>query len=349
MEKELILQKLMTTKIKMAQIDPFSFCNAKCWFCPVKYKSNPKETIKHMSPDVFEKIISEMCQERDQKGIVAPDFHFIYTAHYNEILLYKYFENMCEILRKYKIKTYVLTNGIPLTREKTDLIKKYTDVVVGICLNVPAFEEDIWSKRSGMSASLFSRLIDNIKYAENQLVELTNNKRLSLQINSATNNSFVDKGGWLTKGENFPQDLDLNINTGELASQHKLCKEMFPNINVYPMPSLIDRAGILDKFNVISNKNAIEKKLKKSGDRVIGCGNGREVGGRPFGWIHVNANADLFLCCNDYDFEHCFGNLEKNKLNEVWITDKHVDVIHKSFNTICTNCASSLWNVKKEN
>ena len=206
MTLEEILNKLSTQKIKMAQIDPFSYCNAKCWFCPVRYTPNPKEAIKHMEPELFEKIISDLVQEKREDGLVASDFHFIYTAHYNEVLLYKHFEEMVKILKKYNIKTYVLTNGVPLTPEKTDIIKANTDTVVGICLNVPAFEREIWSKRSGMSGTLFDRLINNIKYAEEQLDALTSKKMLSLQINSATNNSFWEKGGWLTKGENFPQD-----------------------------------------------------------------------------------------------------------------------------------------------
>lgn len=339
-----ILAKLSSQKIKMAQIDPFSYCNAKCWFCPVRYTPNPKEAIRHMPIEVFEKVIADLDYEKKNNGVVASDFHFIYTAHYNEILLYKHFEAMIQVLKKYNIKTYVLTNGIPLTPEKTDIIKQNTDTVVGICLNVPAFEKEIWSKRSGMSANLFDRLITNIKYAEEQLKEFTDKKMLSLQINSATNNSFWEKGGWLTKGEAFPEDLNLDPVTGELATQLKLCKELFPAINVYPMPSLIDRAGLLDTANVISNKIAIDKRLKKQSEKITGCGNGREVGGRPFGWLHVNARGDAFLCCNDYNFDYVFGNLETNSLKDIWVTEQHAKIIEKSFNEICINCASSLWN-----
>jgi MoaA/NifB/PqqE/SkfB family radical SAM enzyme len=341
---EEITNKLSTQKIKMAQIDPFSYCNAKCWFCPVRYTPNPKEAIRHMPLEVFEKVIADIDSEKKNNGVVDPEFNFIYTAHYNEILLYKYFEEMIEVLRKYNIKTYVLTNGIPLTPEKTDIIKKNLDIIVGICLNVPAFEKEIWSKRSGMSINLFDKLISNIKYAEEQLHSLAKNNMLSLQINSATSNSFWEKGGWLTKEENFPQDLDLNPTTGELATQLQICKQLFPSINIYPMPSLIDRAGLLDTAKIISNKTAITNRLKKQSQLVTGCGNGREVGGRPFGWLHVNARGDAFLCCNDYNFDYVFGNLESNSLKEIWVTEQHAKIIQKSFQEICVNCASSTWN-----
>lgn len=344
MNIEDIINKLSVQKITMAQIDPFSYCNAKCWFCPVRYTPNPKETIRHMPIELFEKIIADLVYEKKNNGLVNPNFNFIYTAHYNEVLLYKHFEAMVQVLKKYNIKTFVLTNGIPLTPEKTDIIKQNTDTVVGICLNVPAFEKEIWSKRSGMSINLFDKLINNIKYAEEQLQILAGKKMLSLQINSATHNSFWEKGGWLTKGEAFPEDLNLDPITGELATQVKLSKELFPTVNIYPMPSLIDRAGLLDSANIISNKTAINKRLKKQSEKIIGCGNGKEVGGRPFGWLHVNARGDSFLCCNDYNFDYVFGNLEVDNLKDIWITEKHAKIIQKSFNEICVNCASSLWN-----
>jgi hypothetical protein len=57
----------------------------------------------------------------------------------------------------------VLSNGVTLTPEKVDLINKYKGVVNGICLNVPAFEKDLWSKRAGVNPKLFDKLISNIE------------------------------------------------------------------------------------------------------------------------------------------------------------------------------------------
>jgi radical SAM protein with 4Fe4S-binding SPASM domain len=109
------------------------------------------------------------------------------------------------------------------------------------------------------------------------------------------------------------------------------------------VPSLVDRAGYLDTQNIMTNKKGIEKYLAKDNTRVIGCGNGREVGGRPNGWIHVNANGDLFICCNDYDFETVFGNLKANTLEEIWMSDSHKQMIEHSYDTICRTCASAIW------
>ena len=52
---------------------------------------------------------------------------------------------MVSILKKYKIRTFVLSNGIPLTPDKTDLIKENADTRIGVCLNTPAFDRETWS------------------------------------------------------------------------------------------------------------------------------------------------------------------------------------------------------------
>jgi hypothetical protein len=76
-----------------------------------------------------EQLESIVKQLHDGKGtFVSEGFNFIYTAHYNEVLLYKYFKEMLDIFRKYKFQTIVLTNGVPLTKERTDIIKEYQDL-----------------------------------------------------------------------------------------------------------------------------------------------------------------------------------------------------------------------------
>ena len=111
-------------KISQMQLDPFGVCNAKCWFCPVKYRGNPASGKETMSPELMEKIFVDLIEERKKEnGLVSKSFNGFYTAHYNEILLYKHFDKMLELCRKYKLYTLVLSNGTTLTPEKTDLIK----------------------------------------------------------------------------------------------------------------------------------------------------------------------------------------------------------------------------------
>jgi radical SAM protein with 4Fe4S-binding SPASM domain len=326
-------EKIKNTKIKSLQLDPFGYCNAKCWFCPVKYQELPIEGKVTMSVENLAKILDNLIEERDRPdGLVDPGFRFFYTAHYNEILLYKHFENLLELCRERNLVTMVLTNGVPLTPEKTDLINNYKDVVVGLCMNTPAFERDIWVKRTGFKPQQFDKLIDNIKYAENKLDHLKPNA-ISIQINGVNDQSF--DGKWLQKGPEFDTlEMDLDVTTGELSTQLGLAKKLFPTINVFENSHLIDRAASLN--HIMTNSESIQRLVFNGKKTVIGCKNG---GDRTTEWLHVNAAGDAFICCNDYNYDYKFGNIIDMPLRDFWGNDEHVKVVEHSYKTMCRNCS----------
>ena len=327
-------------KISMAQIDPNGLCNVGCWFCPVRYAQNPEQARTNMPIEVFEDIINQLVAGKGT--FVSENFDFIYTAHYNEVLLYKYFPEMLEVLRKNNIKTMVLTNGTPLTKDRTDIIKQYQDVVYGICFNIPASDPEEWSKATTKPVKMFDKLMDQVQYAIDQLPEMFTSHRLSIQVNGINKNSLVEYGGWITKLKDSP-DYDLDPENGTLAKMMQGFTERFPGMRVYSNPHLIDRAGQLDAFQIITNKDGIETKNKNGGSRVIGCNNGANVGGRPNGWIHINANGDTIICCNDYDFETIFGNVKEKPISEIWMGLEHQMMIQKSYDTFCRSCAQAKW------
>ena len=79
-----VKKNLSKYKITDAQIDPFGYCNAKCWFCPVRYQKNPPHAAKHMPVDLLDKIFSELIKEKEKpNGVVEANFNHFYTAHYN--------------------------------------------------------------------------------------------------------------------------------------------------------------------------------------------------------------------------------------------------------------------------
>jgi MoaA/NifB/PqqE/SkfB family radical SAM enzyme len=339
-----VKEQFETYKIHQMQLDPYGVCNARCWFCPVKYKGNPTHGKEAMKPELLRKIIENIIEEREKPdGLVSKNFGGFYTGHYNEILLYPYFEELLKICQEHRLCFMVLSNGIPLTPEKVDLIVKYEGVVNGICLNIPAFDAETWSKRSGINIKQFDKLIANVHYAMGKLPNMVMNKSFSIQINGSNNNSFSDRGGWLDKGPEFPTDIDLDPTTGELATQVKKARELFVGLQIFDVPSLIDRAGLLD--HIMTNKEAIKRNLQRGDEtkKVVGCGNGREVGGRPIGWIHINAAGKVFLCCNDYDMEIQFGDFKIQKLKDFWGNDEHIKKIEESYNTICRGCASAIF------
>ena len=222
--------------INFIQIDPNGLCNAGCWFCPVSLVGNPKEHISQMPPELYENIIKQI---HELKGdLINPNLHFVYASHYNEVLLYRYFEQMLQTLQKYNLTLCVLTNGVPLTPNKVDLINKYPGVVSQIAINAPVYEKRLFSKRTGMKEVMFDKLISNIKYAEQNL---HNPNVLLLQINGINERSNI------IKKEKFPE-----LEPDEFKHQVNIAKLLFPNIRITEQWNLIDRAGLMD--NVMESK-----------------------------------------------------------------------------------------------
>ena len=308
--------------IKLIQLDPNGLCNAGCWFCPVAYEENPKIGRKTMEPNTIRFIIEQI-----KSGIgdfVDPNFSFVYTAHYNEVLLYKYFKEMLDIFREYRLGTMVLTNGIALTKEKTDLIAEYKDVVLGLHFNIPSANADTWAKMTNKPAKMHERVMQNVRYS----IDTFPVERISLQINGINNSSFQH----MSLLENAPE-LNLNNETGDTAIAYKEMTKLFPEIPISVNTSLVDRAGYLDVRKII--KNNIYPK-----EKVIGCNN---MGSRPDTWLHINANGDVFICCNDYDFETVFGNIHETSIKEIWKGQSRKNMIEHSYNTFCKTCVHAIW------
>lgn len=297
--------------INYIQLDPNGLCNAGCWFCPISNLGNPKNQISQMSIDLFEKIIKNIVELKGT--LVNPNLHFIYCSHYNEVLLYRYFEPMLEILNKYNLTLCLLTNGIPLTPQKIDIINKHQPSVSMIAVNAPVYEKRLFEKRTGMKENLFDKLIDNIYYARNNLY---NPKILMLQINGINHQSNI------TKLKNFP-DLEED----EMDKQVEIAKSLFPDIRITEQWNLIDRAGLLKDVMI----NNIPK-----GD-VVGCSVKRDTD-----WLHISPKGDVFLCCNDFYMEYNYGNLNNQTIEQIWYSDKRKEVNEKAFNTICKECSSAI-------
>lgn len=322
---------IRSSKIKRIQIDPFGYCNAKCWFCPVKYYEQPHETRVHMPLDLIEKIFSDLCEEREAiGGVVDRTFDTFSTAHYNEVLLYKNFEGLLELARKYELKTSVLSNGIALSKQNIDLIKQYKDVVHYIGLNIPAFERNVWAKRSGFTPDHFDRLMSNLEYAHSgsgDITDITN-----IHVNGVAD--YINtRGSGIQKGKDFDDSMDLDIITGEHETQLRLVNKLFPRFKSI-RSSLCDRVGMMS--HVFSNQGWLEEKM--AGKKVVGCSN---MGDRISEWIHVNSLGEAFICCNDYNFDYKYGDFRTQTVREIWGSDLHISTVEKALDGICRKCISA--------
>lgn len=335
-----IRQQLASKKITDAQIDPFGFCNAKCWFCPVRYKSNPTHAATHMPVDLLDRILAQLVSERSKpNGVVSNAFHHFYTAHYNEVLLYKHLEELLMLAKCYGLQTMILSNGLNLTEDKIEILKRYESVVSAINLNIPAFEQDLWAQRSGVTHHDFEHVRANVLATMKAFPNMVANSAISIAVNAPTQRSTDRVVGTVRLGPNAP-DIDL-YEGGESDRQVRLGREMFPRLHVYAMDALVDRASILTDLGVLDNSMQRER-LGRGKTKVVGCSNG--IGGRIFGWLHVNALGEAFLCCNDYDFDYVFGNLKDQDLADIWHSDAHVEVIERALDGICKGCNSAVWN-----
>lgn len=297
--------------INFIQLDPNGLCNAGCWFCPVSTLSNPKNQINQMDINLFDKIISEIVNLKGD--LINPNLHFIYCSHYNEVLLYKHFESMLKILNKNKLSICILTNGVPLTPKKIDLINKHQPAVSMIAINAPVYEKRLFEKRTGMKEVMFDKLIKNIDYASNNLY---NPNLLLLHINGINEHSNI------IKLKNFP-DLEKN----EMQNQVAIAQKLFPSIKIYEQWNLIDRAGLL--------KDVMLNKIPEG--EVIGCSVKRDTE-----WLHISPKGDVFLCCNDYYMEYSYGNLKHKTIKEIWFSKERDLVNKRAFNSICKECSSAI-------
>lgn len=330
-----IKNRIRDAQINRLAIDLFGFCNAKCWYCPVRYIPQPEEGMKQMPIEDVERIFRKLLISRnDPNGCVHPDFNLVLTTHYSEVLLYKDFEKFLQLCRRYRLKTFVLSNGVNMTPEKIDLINEYTpDVIEEIGLNIPIYTDaELWAKRAGFPEKRFDDLMKNLEYLQKSPVTRKIGKRIRLIVNGANKLSF---GFNLTKGEKFDElDMDLDIENGERALQVRAAERMFPQFDVCPS-DLYDRTGLLSDY--LTEEPYLKKHSK--GKKVIGCNN---WGDRVFEWLTLNSNGDAFLCCNDYHFEYKFGNILEQDLEEMWHSQDHVDMIEKAFSNICMNCSASV-------
>ena len=317
-----ILKRLLKYKIRGFQLDPNGVCDNKCWYCPNKYTKIDKKYKVTMSLDVMESILKQLSV-RDN-FLVYPHLVHVFTAHYNEVLLYEHFEEMLALFEKYRFYLPLLTNGVPLTPDKIDIIKKYEKVVLGVHVNMPAGNAEDYHRYTGRSEDSFNQLVDNIKYFQNVFPGNPHKNKMTM-VNNGMNDDYPEHRSYFMGG--------LDIPLYDLQKQNKQLKDLFPNINVMMAGGMNDRCGILKDFNIIDNTPL----YPQDDEEIIGCGLS-EDGGRMFSWVSINANGDMFLCCNDYHMDYHFGNVKNNSIKDIWYGDEHIKVIQRAIDGICKKC-----------
>lgn len=324
-QREIAVETIRQSCISVVQLDPNTICNNKCWYCPVKYFPYPSETCSVLSVANLDKILQQLSR-RDGTNIHG-ELRWVHTGHYNEILLYPYFEEMLEMFRKYGFWTIIHSNGTNLTKARTRTIKEYPDVIKLVCLNIPSGNEKDYKEFTGRCGGVWEKLIRNIDY---YLFETKSTPEICINVNGFVKNIVETE-----LLSNAPTISEETTN-----QQYEQLISIFPEIKVN-RSQLIDRAGLLKKAGILSNATM----YAKENETVIGCKHSSEtnlLNSRMFGWAHINAKGNMFLCCDDYYMEYVYGNALEDDITKIWRSDRHTDTIFKAMNSICRSCYCSM-------
>src|SRR5262249_43898705 len=155
--------------------------------------------------------------------LIPEEFWFLYTCHYNEVLLYPELDQLLATFQKHRLCTSILSNGTPLSPKKTDILLAHKEVVGGICLNIPAIEPEEWARKAGFPVALHKGLMRNLDYLHDRW-------NAYIQINCDTTAS-----GQLDKSMGSTQE--------EAEAIQAAFQLRFPNFSVGLNQRLSDRAG----------------------------------------------------------------------------------------------------------
>jgi len=314
--KEEIRRNLCVNKISVSQLDPNGLCNSKCWYCPVKYKGNPKEFINQMPIEDVEHIFKNIRNS----SLLSHNFTDVLVNNFNEIFLYKDFSKLIKLFDKYKFTTLILTNGTTLNDEHIRIILNNKDIIRELWIHIPVFNKELWKQQTSLSENLFDIMCKNLNNLHGQIkttIHLSgiNDKNITKDFQKKYYNSMLlSQDDWL-------------------ENKKMLCFK-YPKFKII-MDGLIDRAGMLVDHSAYKDEKVI---ILKENEEVFGCSFLYDNVSRVYNWLCVNAVGDVFLCCNDYDMKHIFGNLLRQTLDECWLSNKHVNTIINSFNSTCKKC-----------
>lgn len=318
---EHIINKLKNNSIKFGQLDPNGLCNLKCWYCPVSDFGNPKEFINTLTLSQIEHILIELRMSE----YISEKFNSIFPFHYNEILLYKNYEGMLDLFRRYGFNSSLATNGTTLTKEKTDIYLRNKDIMGQIVCNCPSIIESDWISKTGMTSRLFKTLMNNFEYFHDNC----DPGDIVINLNCSTENTYSSE----------IENKGIKTNKEHMLEIEFLISEKFPKFVTSINDELVDRAGLLSDKYKLTNK-------KENLTIVNNCnymGNSR-----IFDWFHINSRGDLFLCCNDFHMNYTFGNIFEKSFDEIWISEEHASVINRAFNNICTKCVGGEFLINEE-
>ena len=240
MNRDEIRDRLKATKIASLQLDPNGDCNLSCWYCPRGHMPNPPHAVTQMPPELLETIVAQ-CAMRT--GVFSENFRHLWTAHYNEVLLYRHFGEMLGIFAKHGFVTTLLSNGTLFDDDRVTIVAENVRkcTICGICLNIPAGEYDAYRRYTGQGPETFARMRDGVAKLLAALPDdFLNRKACSIMVNGVDDKT-VDQRSYVGSAAPYMPAMDM-------YNQVEALKRLFPRANVYPAGGKLDLAGHLARF-----------------------------------------------------------------------------------------------------
>jgi radical SAM protein with 4Fe4S-binding SPASM domain len=307
-------------------VDPASFCNLQCPFCPTGMRINAREP-ESLALSHFKKLIDE----------VGHNIFHIYFYNWGEPLLNHDLVLMLDYIKKFSISSEISTNlSIALSYERA--VEIMNSKIDRIIMSVDGASQESYQKyRVGGNLAL---VFKNMKLLVDAKIKTQNTNTLLVWrfLVFKHNQHEIDKAKSIAKELSVEIVFEkpyISLNSKEWASTI----EKFRPIN---LPSSNEENSLSQIVEPINKTRILNSKLvlPKSCDWL---------------WFMpvINGNGNVSPCCITVFDKDDFGNIKEDKLISILNNKKFVNArklasgqeIEPNLNLICEKCpAKEIWN-----
>ena len=253
----------------------------------------------------------EYCKIIDEIGTTMLDAIFYFQG---EPLLNKNFKNYISYAKQYNIYTITSTNAQILDKNfATEIVKSGLDKII---ISVDGTTQEIYEKyRKG---GLLSKTIEAINFLKEAKKEL-NSKTPCIEAQFIVFRFNQHQINEFKKLAPIWGADKISIKSAQIHSPNEN-SEIIPTINKY------------SRYHKINNEWKIKKDFSKACFRAW------------YGMV-VSADGNILPCCFDKQEKHSYGNINKDKVENIWKNKKANNFRNTLLNNrqsinICRNCNS---------
>lgn len=296
---------------RVLQIETYGLCNMSCGFCPYPLKNESKKKKKLDLEKIY--------QILDQIDSNDPEFKYVTFSHFNEPLLDSRIFEIIKYSQQKKLKTYLITNGLLLNKEKN--IKNILELKPELKISLQVLDSSKHKLSRGINLEIddyLKTIIKFIKIVKNTKIKLTidigsnfNENRIKIFLKKIFGLSVGDKNVPETLNETFKQFVDLiNSHRFDLLENNNynfknLEKKYFKDSSYLSQEGLQLFENVKIKIKKFQFGRAILENYSRDNNFVCNS----EI-------LGVQSDGNIVPCCLAYDDSISLGNVNKNTLLE---------------------------------